>query len=119
MEGGWTPEDTVKLVRTVAPLGVDLVDCSSGGLDPRQALPAGPGFQTPFAEVVRAETGIPTGAVGLITDPAQADHVVRTGQADLVLLGRQLLREPHWPLRAARELGQDVSWPVQYLRGKP
>jgi len=118
MEGGWGPEDSVTLARMVKPLGVDLVDCSSGGNHPSAAPPVGPGFQVPFAERIRREADIPTGAVGLITDPVQADQVVRTGQADLVLLGRQLLREPAWPLRAARALGQEVAWPVQYLRGK-
>ena len=117
MEGGWGPDDSVCLARMVGPLGVDLVDCSSGGGHPAASPPVGPGFQTPFAERIRRETGIPTGAVGLITDPVQADHIVRTGQADLVLLGRQLLREPAWPLRAARELGQEVERPAQYLRG--
>jgi len=118
MEGGWGPDDSVALAGMVGPLGVDLLDCSSGGGHPAAAPPVGPGFQIPNAQRIREETGIPTGAVGLITDPAQADHIVRTGQADLVLLGRVLLREPHWPLRASRELGQAVSWPPQYLRGK-
>ncbi len=118
VEGGWGPDDSVALARMVGPLGVDLVDCSSGGGHPAAAPPVGPGYQTPFAERIRREAGIPTGAVGLITDPVQADGIIRTGQADLVLLGRQLLREPAWPLRAARELGQKVEWPVQYLRGK-
>jgi 2,4-dienoyl-CoA reductase-like NADH-dependent reductase (Old Yellow Enzyme family) len=119
MEGGWDLEDSVALIRMVGPLGVDLVDCSSGGLDPSAAPPVGPGYQTPFADRIGREVGILTGAVGLITDPAQADHLIRTGQADLVLLGRQLLREPAWPLRAARELGQEVEWPNQYVRGQP
>ena len=101
----------------LGPLGVDLLDCSAGGGHPAAVPPAGPGFQTPFAERIRREVGIPTGAVGLITDPVQADHIVRTGQADLVLLGRQFLREPSWPNRAARELGVEVERPVQYLRG--
>jgi 2,4-dienoyl-CoA reductase-like NADH-dependent reductase (Old Yellow Enzyme family) len=79
----------------------------------------GPGYQTPFAARIRAEAGIATGAVGMITEPAQAEQIVATGQADAVLLARQLLREPYWPLRAARELGADVSWPVQYQRAKP
>ena len=118
MEDGWTLEDSVALVEMVGSMGVDLVDCSSGGADPRAVPPVGPGFQTPFAQRIREETGCPTGAVGLITEPAQADHIVRTGQADLVLLGRVLLREPHWPLRAARELGQEGPWPAQYLRGQ-
>jgi len=117
MEGGWGPHDSVALARMVGPLGVDLVDCSSGGGHPAASPPMGPGFQTPFAERIRREAGIPTGAVGLITDPIQADHIIRTGQADLVLLGRQLLREPAWPLRAAMELEQTVDRPAQYLRG--
>ena len=117
MEGGWGPDDSVELARMVGPLGVDLLDCSAGGGHPAASPPVGPGYQTPFAEKIRREAGIPTGAVGLITEPVQADHIVRTGQADLVLLGRQLLREPAWSLRAARELGQKVDRPVQYLRG--
>jgi len=118
MEGGWGPEDAVALAREVKPLGVDLVDCSSGGIHPSAAPPVGPGYQVPFAERIRREADIATGAVGQITDPDQADGIIRTGQADLVLLGRKLLREPAWPLRAARALGQEVAWPVQYLRGK-
>ena len=118
MEGGWGPEDSVALARMVGPLGVDLVDCSSGGIHPAQAPPVGPGFQVPFAERIRREAEIPTGTVGCITEPAQADQIIRTGQADMVLLGRQLLRDPHWPLRTAGELGQEVEWPPQYVRGK-
>lgn len=117
VEGGWEADDSVELARMLGPLGVDLLDCSAGGGHPAAAPPVGPGFQTPFAERIRREVGLPTGAVGLITDPVQADHIVRTGQADLVLLGRQFLREPSWPHRAARELGVDVDRPVQYLRG--
>jgi len=119
MPGGWDLPDSVALARMVGPLGVDLIDCSSGGLDPAARIPASPGYQVPFARQLRAETGIPTGAVGLITEPAQADEIIRAGKADLVLLGRQLLREPHWPLRAARELGREMNWPAQYLRAKP
>jgi len=118
VEGGWGADDTVSLSRMVGPLGVDLVDCSSGGLDPGARPPLGPGYQTAFAERVRREGEIATGAVGMITEPAQADHVIRTGQADVVLLGRQLLREPGWPLRAAKVLGQSVEWPEQYRRAK-
>jgi len=118
MEGGWNPDDSLALARKVQSMGVDLMDCSSGGLHPSARVPAAPGYQVPFAERIRRESGIATGAVGLITDPAQADGVVRGGQADLVLLGRQLLREPHWPLRAARELAEDTSWPPQYLRAR-
>lgn len=118
-EGGWDPAQSVELARQVKPLGVDLVDCSSGGNLPHAAIPAGPGFQTPFAERIRHEAGVLTGAVGLITGPVQADHIIRSGQADVVLLAREMLRDPYWPLRAARELGYPTTWPVQYLRAGP
>jgi 2,4-dienoyl-CoA reductase-like NADH-dependent reductase (Old Yellow Enzyme family) len=95
---------------------VDLVDVSSGGMTPQAVMPIGPGYQTPFAERIRREARIPTGAVGMITGAAQAEHILRTGQADLVLLARELLRQPYWPLEAARELGNAISWPTQYLR---
>jgi 2,4-dienoyl-CoA reductase-like NADH-dependent reductase (Old Yellow Enzyme family) len=108
----------VLLARTLAPLGVDLVDVSSGGLVASAQVPAGPGYQSGFAERVRREAGVPTGAVGLITAPEQADHVIRSGQADLVLLGREALRDPHFPLRAARALGHEGPWPRQYLRAR-
>ena len=119
MDGGWALSDSVALARMVAPLGVDLVDCSSGGIDPAARIPTAPGYQVPLAEQIRAETGVATGAVGLITEAVQADEIIRGGSADLVLLGRQLLRDPHWPLRAAGELGREVEWPAQYLRAKP
>jgi 2,4-dienoyl-CoA reductase-like NADH-dependent reductase (Old Yellow Enzyme family) len=118
-EGGWDIEQSVELARQVGPLGVDLIDCSSGGSVPTARMPLGPGYQTPFAARLRRETGLSTGAVGMITSPAQADHIIRTGQADMVLLARALLRDPYWPLRAARELGQEFPWPVQYLRAAP
>jgi 2,4-dienoyl-CoA reductase-like NADH-dependent reductase (Old Yellow Enzyme family) len=117
--GGWDLDQSVELARQVRPLGVDLIDCSSGGNLPQAVIPFGAGYQTPFAERIRREAQIPTGAVGLITAPAQADHVIRNGQADLVLLAREMLRDPYWPLRAARELGQAISWPVQYVRAAP
>lgn len=121
VEGGWTLEDSVLLARTLRELGADLIDCSSGGVVPGASIPIGPGYQVPLAERVRREAGVRTGAVGLITEPAQADAVVREGKADLVLLGRQLLRDPYWPLRAAHELGHsaEAPWPVQYLRARP
>ena len=118
-EGGWDPEQSVELARQAKPMGVDLIDCSSGGNLPSAAIPAGPGFQTPFAERIRREAGMLTGAVGFITSPAQADHIIRSGQADMVLLAREMLRDPYWPLRAARELGYPTTWPVQYLRAAP
>lgn len=118
-EGGWTVEESVELAKHLKGAGVDLVDCSSGGNVPPAQIPIGPGYQTPFAERIRREAGIMTGAVGMITDPAQADHIIRTGQADVVLIAREMLRDPYWPLRAARELGYSVPWPVQYLRSGP
>jgi 2,4-dienoyl-CoA reductase-like NADH-dependent reductase (Old Yellow Enzyme family) len=116
-EGGWELEQAVELARMVKPLGVDLIDCSSGGMVPRARIPIAPGYQVPFAERIRS-TGIATGAVGMITDPAQAEAIVAGGQADVVLLARELLRDPHWPLRAAKSLGVDVPWPNQYARAK-
>ncbi|GJG86448.1 oxidoreductase [Gemmatimonadetes bacterium T265] len=115
-DGGWDAEQTVELARRLAGRGVDLVDCSSGGLVPGAKIPVGPGYQVGFAERVRQEGGIATGAVGLITTPAQADGIVREGKAEVVLLARQLLREPYWPLRAGKALGVEVKWPVQYER---
>ncbi|MCG0238560.1 MAG: NADPH dehydrogenase NamA [Firmicutes bacterium] len=116
--GGLEPDDLVQVARALAPLGVDLVDCSSGGLVSNARIPVGPGYQVPFAEKIRREVGIPTGAVGLITRPEQAEEILLNGRADLVLLGRELLRNPYWPLQAARILGAEVQWPVQYLRAK-
>lgn len=118
-EGGWDPDQSVQLAREVKKLGVDLIDCSSGGVIPGVQIPVGPGYQTQFAEKIRREAEILTGTVGMITEPAQADHVIRTGQADIVLLAREMLRDPYWPLRAARELGHETSWPAQYLRAAP
>ena len=117
-EGGWTPEDSVRFARELAAIGVDLVDCSSGGIVPGVEIPTGPGYQVEFAARVRKEAGIATGAVGLITEPAQAEEIVASGKADVVLLGRAVLRDPYWPLHAARALGVDVAWPNQYLRAK-
>lgn len=115
-DGGWDIDQCVELARRLRDRGVDLIDCSSGGAVPDAVIPAGPGYQVPFAERIRREAGVATGAVGLITDPAQADAIIRDQRADCVLLARELLRDPYWPLRAARELGQVVSWPAQYLR---
>lgn len=119
VDGGWGPDEAVELARALRSRGVDLVDCSSGGNAAGQRIPIGPGYQVAFAERVRREAGIATGAVGLITQPAQADTIVRSGQADCVLLAREMLRDPHWPLRAARELGHAATWPVRYLRAAP
>ena len=118
-EGGWDLPQSIELARRLKALGVDLIDCSSGGTVPGVKYPVGPGYQVPFSEAVRREAGIATGAVGLITDPEQADAILATGQADLVLLARQVLRDPYWPLHAAHALGVTVSWPTQYLRAAP
>ena len=118
VEGGWTAEDSVALAKEAAARGVDLVDCSSGGNSPEQSITPGPGYQVPFAAQVRSEAGVPTGAVGLLTDPHQAEQVLAEGSADVVLLARELLRDPHWPLHAAEALGDDVAWPVQYDRAR-
>jgi 2,4-dienoyl-CoA reductase-like NADH-dependent reductase (Old Yellow Enzyme family) len=117
-DGGWTPEDTVRLVPLLRARGVELVDCSSGGLVPWQQIAVGPGYQRPFARAVRA-TGIATAAVGMITDPAQAEAIVSEGDADLVFLARELLRNPRWPLAAASALGAEGPWPAPYQRGRP
>jgi 2,4-dienoyl-CoA reductase-like NADH-dependent reductase (Old Yellow Enzyme family) len=119
VDGGWDLESTIELSRGLGALGVDLVDVSSGGLVPTPAIEDGPGFQTAFASRVRCEAGIATAAVGFVTAAEQADHVLRSGQADLVLVGREILRQPYWPLAAARALGQSVDWPNQYLRAAP
>jgi 2,4-dienoyl-CoA reductase-like NADH-dependent reductase (Old Yellow Enzyme family) len=117
-EGGWTLAESVELAKELKALGVDLVDCSSGGAVPHAKIELGPGYQVPFARAIRAEAKIATGAVGLITTAQQAEEIVREGAADAVLLARQTLRDPYFPLHAARELGVDVKWPDQYGRAK-
>ena len=114
--GGWDLEQSVALAQVLKPLGVDLMDCSSGGLVPGATIPVAPGYQVPFAARIRAAAGLPTGAVGLITTAEQAEQILAEGSADLVLLGRELLRDPRWPLRAARILGVEVPWPASYAR---
>ena len=118
-DGGWDVEQSIELARLLKPLGVDLIDCSSGGNVPSAKIPVGPGFQTKFAEQVRHGAGIPTAAVGMITSPAQADQIIRSGQADMVLLAREMLRDVYWPLHAAATLGVAAPWPAQYLRALP
>ena len=119
VEGGWDLEQSVVLARELREAGVDLVDCSSGGTVPDAKVPVAPGYQVPFAAAIRERAGVATGAVGMITEPSQAEAIVAGGQADLVLLARELLRDPYWPLHAARALGADVRWPDQYLRARP
>ena len=118
MEGGWTIDDSIKLAGILKNLGVDLIDCSSGGNVPNAKIPAGPNYQVPFSEAVRNKAGIPTGAVGIIVTAQQAEEIISTGKADLVLLARELLRDPYFPLKAAITLGYDTVWPVQYERAK-
>lgn len=118
-EGGWTPEESVQLALWLKAAGVDLIDVSSGGLVGGVRIPVRPGYQVPFARQVRDGALVPTASVGLITDPAQAEAIVAGADADLVLLARELLRQPHWPLMAAHALGADVAWPVQYERARP
>jgi len=118
-DGGWTIEDSVQLAPLFGQHGVDLIDCSSGGLVPYAKIPVGPGYQVQFAERIRKEANIPTAAVGMITEPAQANDIVSNDQADLVFLAREMLRDPYWPVHAAQALDEPASWPVQYLRAAP
>lgn len=118
MDGGWDIAQSIVLVQALKKCGIDLIDCSTGGLVSNAMIPVAPGFQVPFSARIRAEVGIATGAVGLITDAQQADAVITSGEADVVLLGRELLRNPYWPLHAAKTLGVDVTWPHQYARAK-
>jgi 2,4-dienoyl-CoA reductase-like NADH-dependent reductase (Old Yellow Enzyme family) len=120
VHGGWDVEQTVEVARGLASEGVDLVDVSSGGLSPDQQITLGPGYQVPFARRVREGSGLPVAAVGLITSPQQAEQVLAEGSADAVVMARELLRNPHWPLLAAVELGEGPDlWPDQYLRAVP
>jgi 2,4-dienoyl-CoA reductase-like NADH-dependent reductase (Old Yellow Enzyme family) len=117
-EGGWDVDQSISLAKRLSQEGVDLVDCSSGGNVPGAKIPVGPGYQTHFSEALKRGAGIRTGAVGLITSPQQADHILRSGQADLVFLARELLRNPRWPLKAAKALGAQIEWPKQYDRAR-
>lgn len=114
VDGGWDLQQSITLAQALKRIGVDLIDCSSGALTPDAVIPVAPGFQVPFAEAIRRESGIATGAVGLITEPQQANTLLAEGRADIVLLARALLRDPYWPLRAAEELGARARWPAQY-----
>ena len=115
----WTLDKSIDLARLLKEEGVDVIDCSSGGLTPEQQIFGGAGYQTPYATQIREKAEIPTIAVGLITEAAQADHILRTGQADLVAIGRELMRDPYFALHAAESVRMDADWPPQYLRGKP
>jgi len=117
-DGGWNLDQSIVFSRCLKELGVDLVDCSSGGLVPHAKVAVGPGYQVPFAEAIRREAGIPTAAVGMITEPKQAEEILAKGQADAIVMARAFLRDPYWPLHAAKELGADVEWPAPYRRAK-
>ena len=117
-DGGWNIIDSIELAKQLKELGVDLIDTSSAGNIHEQKITVGPGFQVPFANAIKHEAGIPTSAVGLITTPAQAQHIIETEEADAVFMAREMIRNPRWPLHAAQELGVSIEWPVQYERGK-
>jgi 2,4-dienoyl-CoA reductase-like NADH-dependent reductase (Old Yellow Enzyme family) len=119
VKDAWDVDQSAALAEQLIPLGVDLVDCSSGGVVPNVQIPARPGYQVPFADEIRQRTGIMTGAVGMITSAAQADQILREDKADIVLLAREFLRQPYWPLMVGKELGFPVSWPIQYVRAAP
>jgi 2,4-dienoyl-CoA reductase-like NADH-dependent reductase (Old Yellow Enzyme family) len=118
VEGGWDLASSIELARQLRALGVDMIDCSSGGLVPGAKIEIGPGYQVPYSEAIRREASIATVAVGLITEPSQAEAIVAEGRADAVMLARGMLRDPYWPLHAAKSLGVDVAWPEQYQRAK-
>jgi 2,4-dienoyl-CoA reductase-like NADH-dependent reductase (Old Yellow Enzyme family) len=117
-EGGWDLPQSIELAKALKPLGIDLIDCSSGALVPGVKMRLEPGYQVPFAAAIRREADIATGAVGLITNPQQAEEIIATNSADVVLLARAMLHDPYWPLHAADTLGDEVTWPKQYGRVK-
>jgi 2,4-dienoyl-CoA reductase-like NADH-dependent reductase (Old Yellow Enzyme family) len=119
VEGGWDLDQSIALARALKSAGVDLIDASSGGIVPGAVVPVAPGYQVPFAAAIRKQADIPTAAVGMITEPAQAEAIIASLQADLVFLAREMLREPYWALKAGRALGQEQKWPAQYERAKP
>ncbi len=118
VEGGWDIEDSIKLSALLKEKSVDLIDCSSGGNSPHQVIPIKPMYQVPFSERIKKEAGIATGAVGLITNAKEAEQILKEGKADLIILARQFLRDPYFPLHAAKDLEIDINWPVQYERAK-
>jgi 2,4-dienoyl-CoA reductase-like NADH-dependent reductase (Old Yellow Enzyme family) len=117
-DGGWTVDDSVRLAQVLKGNGVDLVDCSSGGISAAAKIAAGPNYQVPFADAVRNQGGMPTAAVGIITEAHQAEEILEKGQADLIVMAREMLRDPYFPMHAAKELGYDITWPQQYERAK-
>lgn len=117
-QGGWDENDSARLATVLQTKGVDLIDCSSGGNVPDAKIPVGLGYQVPFSEKIKKETGMLTGAVGLIVSAQQAEDILQKEQADLIFLAREMLRDPYFPLHAAKQLGDDISWPVQYERAK-
>ena len=117
-DGGWNLQEAIRLCTLLKTEGVDLIDCSSGGLVPYARIPLAPGYQVPFAEQIKKETGLLTSAVGLITEVQQAEEIIANGQADLVLIGRASLREPYFALHSAKKSGAGIDWPLQYLRAK-
>ncbi len=119
VEGGWNVDQSIYAVKKIAPLGVDLIDCSSGGLDPRQKIPVSPGYQVSFAQQIRDAAAILTGAVGMIEVPDMASQILRQDKADVVIFAREFLRRPYWPLEEASEMGVPLTWPAQYLRAAP
>jgi 2,4-dienoyl-CoA reductase-like NADH-dependent reductase (Old Yellow Enzyme family) len=119
VEGGWSIDESVQAARLMRERGVDLIDVSSGGLVPQAQIPVAPGYQVPFAARIRKEAGIPTAAVGMISEPTQANGIIESGEADMVFLAREMLRDPYWPVHAAQALSEPASWPKQYLRGAP
>ena len=119
VEGAWDVEQSVALAEQLIPLGVDLIDCSSGGIVPGVQIPARPGYQVSFADQIRQRTGIMTGAVGMITSATQADNILGEDKADIVMLAREFLRQPYWPLMVGQQVGFPASWPIQYLRAAP
>ncbi|MEY3109051.1 MAG: hypothetical protein RL730_1402, partial [Actinomycetota bacterium] len=118
LDGGWTIEESISISGVLKDLGVDLIDVSSGGTSSGAPVPVGPGYQVPFSDRIRNEAKIPTAAVGLITEATQAEEIVASGKADAVMMAREMLRNPRWPLAAAKLLGAEVAWPVQLLRGQ-
>lgn len=117
-DGGWDIEQSITLIKALKAIGIDLIDCSSGGTVERPVIPLGPGYQVPFSAQIRKETGIATSAVGLITSATQAEAILNNDEADAICMARELLRDPYFPMHAAKELGADVHWPSQYLRAK-